>query len=292
MCREIKLLFATNRNCDCNSGVPSCGTKISKAIHYGYIDSNGGRHSLDREPFLNRLQETLNAGGDILNFIHGYNANFDDAIDTAEQVYNHYGENTVTHKRDLVLLSWPSLGKLLAVKQDFDNATLSGSPFAHILKSQLKLDSSENAIHLHCQSFGNVAMNATVQELKVDRVKLAQVIMTSPTLPEASFSNSKQLLALPDMADRVTVYYNTHDFGQCFQWLLDTDTTMLQRGPKRDAMLSNIVVVNVHPVAGARHKYYLQSAKVIADVRATLNGTPADSSSLKRRKTPKNYELF
>ena len=293
MDREIKLLFATNRNCLSNSNGLSFGHDVTNSIHFGYVDSNRVRHSLDAPSFFGRIQATLNVGGDILNFIHGYNADFDEALRRGEEIVRLYGDDVVDHKRDVVVLSWPSIGALKQYEQDFKNAQASGI-LATVLESQLSLPSAENAIHLSSQSFGNVALKAIALRLNASRAKLAEVIMTAPTLPESAFSDANQLARLPSMAKRITVYFNRSDFGQIFQPLLNANVKMAQRGPIRRGLPENVVVVSVAKVAPLRHSYYLRSNKVIADINAALKGEPAGSPVLNRRYIPrkKHFKLI
>jgi len=285
-------LFATNRNrLPDIDGSPKFGSSISNDISYGYADCKG-RYTLEVDQFSERIQAILNDGGDVLNFVHGFNANFETAITKGLNVAAEYGESKIG-PRNIVVLSWPSLGSLCEYEQDKENAGAS-KQLARVLEGQLNLQSARRSIHLHCQSFGNIALTAIAKDLAGCDSKLAEVVMTAPALPANAFTDSEQLQRLPDHADRITVYYNPKDYGQLFQWLVSGSFKMQQNGPVRETLPGNVFVVNAGKVLLFHHGYYLSSGHVIEDILATLDGAPADSPALKRRYIDalKHFELI
>jgi len=292
-----ELLFATNRNRLDRSDPPKFGGELSGEIHYGYRDEDGRAHTLEPDEFLDRIQSSLSQGRDVLNFMHGFYADFESTLEKGAKVAQAYATPSAGAEREVVVCSWPSVGRLLGYEQDYANALASGKQFAEVIQSQLSLESAAGAIHTLSQSFGNVALMATVQELKLkktDEPKLAQVILTAPVLPEDAFEDAAQLLPLSSLAQRVTVYYNPDDFGQYFKGLLAADSYMQTKGPLRASLPQNVVVVNTDPVLRKAHQFYLYSKDVVNDVYQAINGVAADSSSLARRfvKRKQHYELF
>lgn len=284
------MLFATNRNRLSDDGdPPKFGSSVSCDISYGCADGER-KHLLSVDEFLDRIRATLDEGGDVLNFVHGFSADFDKAIAKGQKVAAEYVEKNAN--RDFVVLSWPSLGNPCEYNQDKENAEAS-KQLARVLEGQLNLQPAEQSIHLLCQSFGNIAFTAMVKELATSEVRLAEVIMTAPVLPADAFTDPEQLLRLQDHADRITVYYNPKDYGQLFQGLLQGSFKMQQNGPVRDTLPENVVVVNAARVLWWNHEYYRTSVRVIKDINATLDGVAADSSTLQRRyvAASKHYEL-
>jgi esterase/lipase superfamily enzyme len=162
---------------------------------------------LDRAQLPAFFNEPSRRGQRLFVYIHGFNTPFDRAVlRTAQFVHDADARATP------VLFSWPSRGRLLDYKRDFDNASYSRSDLASLLIAAARAPAvSEIVILAH--SMGSwVAVEAIKQVALKERGvprKLRHVILASPDLDAGVFR--QQVLDMGPRRPGFTIFVSQED---------------------------------------------------------------------------------
>jgi esterase/lipase superfamily enzyme len=298
----LELRFGEVRLDSGSAQLPRAGTRLAdllaQQVGQGRAALEVYGEELDRDPpvlgsqrLFAELQQSMGAGRDALVYIHGFNVSFFEAVGSAMALQKKLEERKTP--ADIVLFTWPSDGSstpFLAYRSDRDDAASSGLAFSRgfqklydFLSGLAREDYCGGAIHLLCHSMGNFVLENTLWHLrknlpgKLPRI-FSEVVLASADVDNDALETESKLGRLPEIARRISVYYNSGD-----EALMISDRTkgnpdrLGQRGPKHpmDAP-AGVVNVDCSEIVGGlvEHSYYLDEA--IGDVAATLRGERED----------------
>ena len=111
--------------------------------------------------------------GEVLVFVHGYNADLKDALEILRKIDLRYAQNPKSPIKKIVMFTWPSMSKALQYKDDLKDAKPSGYALARTLKKLVsfyrgylsKVENCQQRIHLFAHSMGNQVLQAMMAEL-------------------------------------------------------------------------------------------------------------------------------
>ena len=247
---------------------------------------------IEKDEFLAILSKALEDQHDVINFVHGFKATFNDSIKQGFAISDCYASSK-TGQREVVVFSWPSDGKLLAYQNDKRDAEASGPAIAKALQMQIELlgkeESDKGNIHVLCQSLGNFAFQYAVGFIgTAGAKKLSEVVLSAPVIPRRAFESGMELESLSEICDRVSVYFNPGDYARFTTLIFWEFNRMSLDGPKNPLKLaSNIAVVNcgkaIRGCVNEEHRYLYLNLNVKTDVNSILNGIPSKDSRLNRK---------
>ncbi|MCB9165214.1 MAG: alpha/beta hydrolase [Flavobacteriales bacterium] len=239
--------------------------------------------------------------GDVLVFIHGYNNDLSEAVETLCHLHYRYIREGSPIK-NIVLFTWPARKNLLSYRDDARDAVKSGYALARAL---LKLRQQfrdlvrnekplcDHKLHLMCHSMGNRVAEAMMTELLRENVKpnnmFGEILLMAADVDDDCMEPQKPMHQLMSLGERIHIYYHNNDmalgvsektknaFNRLGRWgarrtiplpddVYQADVSYLgdqdERGLKN--LFSSEKLVN--------HWYYIKSPSVVEDVIAVLNG--------------------
>jgi esterase/lipase superfamily enzyme len=298
----LELRFGEVRLDTGSAQLPRAGTSLAdvlaKQLEGGRGELEVYGEDLESDPpvlgsqrLFEELQQSMGAKRNALVYIHGFNVTFLEAVGSAMSLQKKLEERKTP--TDVVLFSWPSDGSStpwIAYHSDRDDAASSGLAFSRafqklngFLSDLAREDWCGGSIHLLCHSMGNFVLENTLWHLRknlpgrLPRV-FSEILLASADVDNDALEEESKLGRLPEIARRISVYYNSGD-----EALVISDRTkgnpdrLGQRGPKHpmDAP-AGVVNVDCSEIVGGliEHSYYLDEA--IGDVAATLSGERED----------------
>lgn len=248
--------------------------------------------------FFSELREAMKGERtDTLVFIHGFNVDFESALTAGAKLA---GQVRVEGRAlNLVIFTWPSDGNavpLMSYYSDREDARASGPALA---RAYLKLrdyvaelsaqDQCDRRLHLVAHSMGAYVLRQGLQALIAKEpdglVRLFdQIVLAAPDEDDDAFESEAKLKRLPQIARRLTVYFNPNDRA-----LVVSDKTKANPdrlgsdGPRLiDLIPKKVVLVDCRNIAVradrfAQHSYYVGSPAVSADLGAVLAGMEAEA---------------
>jgi esterase/lipase superfamily enzyme len=227
---------------------------------------------------------------DCLLYIHGFNVDFNQALQSALALKQHYAARPMT----VCVFTWPSDGSLLPFKayaSDRDDARASGvalgrglQKLASYLRGIERDQYCGQNVHLLAHSMGNYALRWAFQDIRRStganlRRLLDQLLLFAADEDHDAFEYDYKLAGLADMARRVTVYHNANDRALVVSDYTKGNPDRLgASGPRNSRLLPDkVTVVDCEPVVDfsrdvTGHSYYLGNPVVTADVLAVLDG--------------------
>lgn len=298
----LELRFGEMRLETGSAKLPRAGTSLADVLAKQLSDGRGELEvygeELDRVPpvlgsqrLFGELQQSMSAGRDALVYIHGFNVSFFEAVGSAMALQKKLEERKTPI--DVVLFTWPSDGSstpFIAYRSDRDDAASSGLAFSRgfqklntFLTGLAREDYCGGSIHLLCHSMGNFVLENTLWHLRknlpgrLPRI-FSQVVLASADVDNDALEQEAKLGRLPEIARRISVYYNSGDEALAISDRTKGNPDRLgQRGPKHpmDAP-AGVVNVDCSEIVGGlvEHSYYLDEA--IGDVAAVLRGERED----------------
>ncbi|MGE3163325.1 MAG: alpha/beta hydrolase [Planctomycetota bacterium] len=236
------------------------------------------------------LQERMRKNqADALVFIHGFNVSFQDALRSAARLQA--AHSTAERPLEVVAFSWPSDGSATHYPSDRHDAKASGLAisrgFEKLIKFLHALDPAnacQRKIFLLCHSMGNYALRCAVQEMikqyrTLPRV-FHEIILAAADEDDDTFEVDHKLARLPELADRVTVYFNRGDRAlTASDYLKGNPDRLGSNGPRKPRSVhAKVGLVDCTDVVSGllEHDYYIGAAPVVADIRAVLAGVNSD----------------
>jgi len=241
---------------------------------------------------------------DTLVYIHGFWNSFLNGIENAAEIAAFYGNNM-----NVFAFSWPATDATLPVPiatyaHDRKTAAASGTAMARtilILEDFLeKLGKSQwcqQNLHLLCHSMGNYAMRGCVQELQrlrdggVGRL-FDNIILAAADEDVDVFDNPEKMESLPQMGNRVVVYYTPRDIAlnDLSRFTKLNGDRLGSSGPDNMMPISDkVAAVDVSEKLHldndlTNHQYYRINPAVRDDIVQVLGGKP-NHAILGRRPT-------
>lgn len=219
----------------------------------------------DEDQFVHSVREAVarSASRDLLVFVHGYNFQFDEAVLWAAQLKHDLGFEGV-----VVLYSWPSRGSRWSYASDLVNAEWTIPHLASFLE-RLASQAGEGRVHVLAHSMGSKALVSALHALAVERrgipaPRFAQIILAAPDIDAGVF---RQLIPkVTAIAERITLYTAADLALRISGWLFAHP----RAGDSHDdpVVVDGIDTVDVTAVdqSSARHNYFLENERVLADI--------------------------
>lgn len=277
--------------------------------------ASGEEVLLGSEAVFAALRERLVANAaDLVLMLHGYACDFANALSNAAEIKDAYGTKSVPI--ETAIFAWPADGTVvpfLSYASDRDDARSSAKAIARALqrflaylaeiqaRAQAQLRRGERPdpplcrarIHLVAHSMGNYALRNALQALISDyggrslpRV-LDSVFLMAADEDNDAFEQATKLARLPELAERVHVYFARNDQALVISdvskanpdRLGATGPRTLTSLPQKVTLVDCTDVSSTDSVTDANHQYYRKRAEVIADVRQVLAGRPPEAVS-------------
>lgn len=229
---------------------------------------------------------------DLILLVHGFACSFENALSNAASIKKRY--STPRRPVEVAVFSWPSDGSMnpaaFKYKKDRDDARSSAKAASRALRRLIEFleDLPQEKlcgrrIQLVAHSMGNYVLRNALQALISDfphktlpRI-LTNIFLMAADEDDDTFEHDHKLARLPELAERVNVYFAKDDRA-----LMISDVTKFQSdrlgagGPRTLTNLPHkVVLVDCAEVSDttaleARHQYYRARAEVIADVQQVL----------------------
>ncbi|MDD2739824.1 MAG: alpha/beta hydrolase [Methylomonas lenta] len=246
------------------------------------------------------IMKDMENHSDILIYIHGFNVSWCDAVGSAlalQLMLQQSPQRDTKQQVKVVLFSWPSDGMALpwvSYKSDRSEAEGSG---AAVGRGFLKLrdflaDLRDRAkkggktlcgqdIHLLCHSMGNYMLQSALARVtdftpgnSLPRM-FEQVFLCAADVDDNALEAGQGLEKVDQIARNVSIYHNKEDTAMVISDYSKGNPERLGgTGAAHPALLHNKVQqIDCTPIVHGivEHSYYL-SGKVIADIRASIDG--------------------
>lgn len=318
------IYFATNRNPD-NTDKPTnfnggFSEKDLGDLRFGRAEVKVGKLDAktieilpdnDKEgskALLKQLRASMKADEtDALIFIHGFNVSFKKAIESSGLMYDRYQKlSDGKYNPNIFVFSWPSDGRVDSYFNDRHDAEASGYAFARglmklstFLRATSKKDVCQQKINLIAHSMGNYVLRHALQQAKkiakaepLSRI-FDNAILTAADEDSDAFEFEHKLARLPDLVQRVTVYFNNSDLAlKISDYTKGNPDRLGHDGPDKPHQIpAKIVLVDVSGVVDGisseqYHSYHQYNDKVGKDIIAILQGESSESANLSRLYVP------
>ncbi|MGK6317106.1 alpha/beta hydrolase [Neorhizobium sp. DT-125] len=162
---------------------------------------------IDREDIAAAFRANVPRKRRAFVFVHGYSTTFDRAVFRFAQLVHDSDAEAVP-----ILFSWPSRGRLLDYKRDFDNASYSRSDLANLLEAAIDSSAIDEVVIL-AHSMGAWLAVEAVRHVALRRGgvsgKVASLILASPDLDVGVFR--RQVEDMGPKRPPITVFIAQHD---------------------------------------------------------------------------------
>ncbi len=211
-----------------------------------------------------------------LVYIHGFNNNFEAAIDQAAQL-----AEDVDYKDQVVAFSWPSYGFVFAYLNDRALIAKAATGLAEFLEGIAKGRGAGN-VDIVVHSMGNDVFLHAITLLAGKNIQFKNVIMAAPDVAIADFNRMA-----PDvvpLAKKVTYYHSTKDVPI---WLSKYANLWSERAGAVALYIRGIDTIDVNAVNASSlrhgHGYFAASDMVLKDIELLLKSENADQTPAERQ---------
>jgi esterase/lipase superfamily enzyme len=268
--------------------------KLEQADEKSVVDESAS--VLGSKANMRRLREKMRKHSrDTIVYIHGYNVAFKAALTAAARLKRNFGKSDPSHPVNVVLFSWPSDGSMmpfLAYASDRQDAAASGAAVARafmklsdFLKGATPEEECEQHMHLVTHSMGNYVLRHALQEVRrhfagrPPRV-FGEIFMMAADEDDDAFEHDYKLAVLPRTAARVNLYFNRGDLAlQTSDKTKGNPDRIGTDGPRLpNSVPAKVTQIDCTAVVGGlvEHSYYLDSERVVMDMKRVLLRTPSD----------------
>jgi len=305
------IYFATNRNPN-NAQIPTdFGKGFSDTslgdlrfgqvkVKRGTLDPNSIQVLPDNpaqgsEALFKQLRESMKAQSlDSLLFIHGFNVSFKAAVESAAKIGERYAKlSNKTYQPNIFVFSWPSDGEVASYINDRHDAEASGYAFARglmklatFLKSSNSEEACQQKINLIAHSMGNYVLRHALQQAQkiANSASLSRIfdniVLTAADEDNDAFEFEHKLAKLPELAQRITVYFNNGDLALATSDITKGNPDRLGHdGPSKPHQIhAKVVIVDASDVVKgiSEHSYHVGEDKVAKDIIAVFQGESSD----------------
>lgn len=303
--------FATNRNPNHAQTPTDFGKGFSETslgdlrfgqakVKKGTLDHNSIQVLPDNpaegsEALFAQIRKTMKSKSlDSLLFIHGFNVSFKAAVESAAQIGEFYSKlSNKTYQPNIFVFSWPSDGEVTSYINDRHDAEASGYAFARglmklatFLKSSNGEAACQQKINLIAHSMGNYVLRHALQQAQkiTNGASLSRIfdniVLTAADEDNDAFEFDYKLAKLPELAQRITVYFNNGDLALAASDLTKGNPDRLGHdGPNKPHQIpAKVVIVDATDVVQgiSEHSYHVEDVKVAKDIIAVLRGESSD----------------
>ncbi|QPK65248.1 alpha/beta hydrolase [Methylomonas sp. LL1] len=327
------IYFATNRNPNHKTKPTGFDGRFSKEglgdLRFGQAEVKAGKlepatievlPNNEKAGSLALLQELRGKmkidEADSLVFIHGFNVSFKEALESAGRMYDRYHAlSGGKYTPNIFVFSWPSDGGIVSLSSggslsgyvnDRHDAEASGYAFARglmklagFLRGTSTDEACRQKVNLIAHSMGNYVLRHALQQAKkiaggksLSRI-FDNIILTAADEDNDSFEHEHKLALLPDLAQRITAYFNNSDLALTISDYAKGNPDRLGHdGPSRPHQIpAKVVLVDASSVvfgltSDDYHSYHVYNDKVVTDMIAILQGESSESEKLSRYYVP------
>ncbi|MEM6837386.1 MAG: alpha/beta hydrolase [Cyanobacteria bacterium P01_C01_bin.120] len=308
--------FATNRNLTSPSNPLRFGQNFSTVdlgdLRFGQAQVNGGEldensvqvlpdnPSQGSRALFAELRQTMRSQSlDALILIHGFNVTFETALESAAKVSDRLAQlSDNSYRPNVFVFSWPSNGRLFEYKDDRHDAKASGYAFARGLEKLTRFlrhaddgEPCQQHVHLLAHSMGNYVLRHALQETqKISNSRALprlfdNIILAAADEDNDAFEHEHKFSRLPELAKRVTVYFNTEDQALTISDITKGNPDRLgHSGPRLPHQLPyKVVLVDVSEGVSTfgEHSYHVDDDEVVRDIIAVLQSQSLDAFTLR-----------
>lgn len=305
------IYFATNRNPNDAQAPTDFGKGFSKTdlgdLRFGQAQVKKGaldpksiqvlpdKPSQGSEALFAQLRQSMKTqSSDSMIFIHGFNVSFKDAVESAAKIGERYAKlSNKTYHPNIFVFSWPSDGLATSYFNDRHDAESSGYAFARglmklsaFLKAADKEEACQQKINLIAHSMGNYVLRHALQQAKKisNGASLARIfdniILTAADEDNDAFEHDHKLARLPDLAQRITVYFNNGDLAlKTSDYTKGNPDRLGHDGPSQPHQIpAKVVIVDASDVVKglSEHSYHVENDTVGRDIIAVLRGESSE----------------
>lgn len=258
---------------------------------------------------FNEIENRMCRGIDTIVFFHGFYNSFESSLIGAAELKRLY-EAEGNREYTMIVLSWPSDGELLFAYDDDrrdarESRKVLGAGFYKMsqflielcwLKYSQKTISDTGKIknvknkndktkcgrlHIMAHSMGNYVLRHVLQELcKITGDRIPQlfdeILLIAADEDEDSFEHKNKFKFLPELAKRVSVYFNQADIPLIISDLFMGNMDRLGvEGPRKPHKIpTNVSLINCKNVARGllKHDYHETEPEVRRDISYVLTG--------------------
>ncbi|MCK5889287.1 MAG: alpha/beta hydrolase [Methylococcales bacterium] len=308
--RTSTVYFATNRKPNRKSHPTSFGKGFTEKgfgdLRFGSAEVVDGRLNEDSiavlpdnpsegsQKLLCDLKGSmLHSHTDCIIFVHGFNVSFEEAIEDAAKVSECYAKvSNGAYKPNIFVFSWPSDGRATRYANDRADAEATGYAFARgmlklaeFLSSVKRGEECQQKIHLIAHSMGNYVLRYCLQQAaKIGERSLSRIfdniILVAADEDNDAFEFDYKLAKLTELAQRITVYFNSDDLALSISDFVKGNPDRLGHdGPnKPNDLAAKIVLVDASDVVSGitEHSYYVEEVVVARDIVSVLQGESSE----------------
>jgi len=261
------------------------------------------------QDIFSEIENRMCRGIDTIVFFHGFCNTFESSLIGAAEL-KHLYETEGNCEYTMIVLSWPSDGELFfAYDNDRRDARESGRVLgAGLYKMSqflielcwlkysqktisdtgrnIKLKKKDNymrsgRLHIMAHSMGNYALRHVLQEIyKITEGSIPQlfdeILLIAADEDEDSFEHKHKFQFLPELARRISVYFNQEDIPLIISDLFMGNMDRLgSKGPhQRSDIPANLSLINCENVARGllEHDYHKTEPEVRKDISYVLAG--------------------
>jgi len=231
---------------------------------------------------------------DTLIFIHGFNVTFKEAVASAAKMGDCYARLSGNNYRpNIFVFSWPSDGMMTSYRNDRSDAEATGYAFsrglmklAEFLHEGKPNKVCNQKIHLIAHSMGNYVLRYALQQAaKIANGKslsriFDEIILTAADEDSDAFEFDYKLARLPDLGQRITVYFNSGDLALVVSDFTKGNSDRLGHdGPNKPHEVSaKVVLVDASSVVWgvSEHSYHQDNDAVARDIVSVLQGESSE----------------
>ena len=265
------------------------------------------------QDIFNEIEDRMCRGIDTIVFFHGFYNSFESSLIGAAELKRLY-ETEGNREYTMIALSWPSDGELLFAYDDDrrdarESRKVLGAGFYKMsqflielcwLKYSQKTISDTGRIknvknksnrtkcgrlHIMAHSMGNYVLRHVLQELcKITGGRIPQlfdeILLIAADEDEDSFEHKNKFKFLPELAKRISVYFNQADIPLIISDLFMGNMDRLgSEGPRKPHKIpTNVSLINCKNVAKGllRHDYHKTESGVRKDISYVLAGKKSE----------------
>ena len=261
------------------------------------------------QDIFSEIENRMYRGIDTIVFFHGFHNSFENSLIGAAELKRLY-ETEGNREYTMIVLSWPSDGELLFAyggdRRDarrsrkvlgaglykmsqflielcwlkYSQKTISDTDRSEALKKKDN-QASCGRLHIMAHSMGNYVLRHVLQELcKITGGRISQlfdeILLIAADEDEDSFEHKNKFKFLPELAKRISVYFNQADIPLIISDLFMGNPDRLgSAGPREPYKVpANVSLINCSNVVEGflEHNYHKTELKARRDISHVLAG--------------------
>ena len=271
-----------------------------------YISKPVSRQLCCGQDIFDEIQDRIYKGIDTILFLHGFYNTFNNSLIGAAEL-KHLYETESKREYTMIVFSWPSKGNIFSYFSDQENARASSQIFASGMyqlalfltelcwfklktvsvtgEKKIPSEKSEKLscgrLHIVAHSMGNYVLRHVLQEMcKIMGAQILQmfdeILLIAADEDKDAFEHKHKFKLLPQLASRISVYFNPEDIPLIISELIMNDMgRMGSKGPHKPYKISDKVsLIDCRDVVTGllEHDYHKTTPVVVRDIAHVLTG--------------------